>query len=93
VNYFFRATNFTFHLAAPMERAVTSFHHINSLSPIATAAAHEVAAVDADAGVVASPPVCARDAEPRVLLAEARRGLQVHKVFRPRRLVVRIVGP
>lgn len=93
MNHFFRATVFAFHLATPVEGAVAPFHHEHSLSPVAAAAAHEVAPVDADAGVVAGAPVRAGDAEPRVLLAEPGRRLVVHQVLAARRLVVGVVRP
>lgn len=73
MNHFFSAAKFTLNLTTPVEGAVAPFHHKNSLSSVATATAHEVAAVDADAGVVASTTVRARNAKSRVLFAEARR--------------------
>lgn len=73
MNNFFGAAQFTFDFAAPVERAVTPLHHEHGLGAVAAATAHEVAAVDSDAGVVTGAPVRARDAEPRVLLTEARR--------------------
>lgn len=73
MNHFFRATNFAFDLTTPVEGAVAPLHHEHGLSPVSATAAHKVAAVDADAGVVTGAPVRAGDAESRVLLAEPRR--------------------
>lgn len=73
--HLFSATAFALHLAAPMEGAVATLEHGHGFCAVAAAAAHEVAAIDPDAGVVAGSPVRAGDAKSRVLLAEAGRGL------------------
>lgn len=93
MNNFLDSTQFTFDFATPPEGAVAAFHDGEALGAEPAAAAHEVASVDPDAGVVAGPPVRAGDAEARVPLAEAGRRLQVHQVLRPRRFVVGVVRP
>lgn len=80
-------------LAAPVEGAGAPFDDDHLLGAVSTAAAHEVASVDADAGLVALTTVRSLDAEARVALAEAWRRLQVDQVLGARRLVVRVVGP
>lgn len=55
-----------------MESAIATFHDEHGLRAVPAAAAHEVTAVDTDAGVVASTTVRAGDAEARVLFAESR---------------------
>lgn len=62
MNYFFSAAMFTLNLTTPVESAVAPFYHKNSFSSVAAAAAHEVAAVDANTGVVAGATVRARNA-------------------------------
>lgn len=62
MNHFFSAAKFTFNLTTPVKGAVAPFYHKNSLSAVAAAAAHEVAAVDTDTGVVASATMRARNA-------------------------------
>lgn len=89
--YFFRPAHLALDLAAPVEGAGAPLVRHHLLRLVAPAAAHEVAAVDADAGVVADPAVGAQDPEFRVLLAERRRRLQVDQVLQPGRLVLRIV--
>lgn len=79
-------------LAAPVERARAPLHHDHLLRPVAATAAHQVAAVDADRGVVALAAVRALDAESRVLRAEVRRRLQVDEIAVARRNVLRVVG-
>jgi len=81
----------TLDLAAPVERAGAPLNHHHFLGLVAPAAAHQVAAVDADAGVVALSAVSAQDAEFRVLLAERRRWFDVDQVLGPWRLVFRVV--
>lgn len=70
----------TLDLATPVEGAGASLDDRHLLRLVASAAAHQVAAVDSDAGVVALPAVSAKDAQLRVLLAEERRGLQVDEI-------------
>lgn len=81
----------TLDLATPVEGAGASLDDRHLLRLVASAAAHQVAAVDSDAGVVALPAVSAKDAQLRVLLAEERRGLQVDEILGTGRLVLRIV--
>ena len=81
----------TLDLATPVERAGASLDHRHLLRLEASAAAHQVAAVDTDARVVALSAVCPENAEFRVLLAERRRRLQVNEVLRAGRLVLRVV--
>lgn len=78
-------------LATPVEDAGAPLDHQHLLRLVASAAAHQIAAVDAEAGVVALSPVGAQDTERGILLAERRRLLQVDEVLRPGRLVLRIV--
>lgn len=77
--------------AAPVERAIAPLDDDDLLRLVASPAAHEVAAVDADARVVALPAVSAENTEFRIFLAERRRRLEVDQVLDTRRLVLRIV--
>lgn len=87
----FRPAQLALDLAAPVEGAGAPLDHRDLLGLVAPAAAHQVAAVDADARVVALPAVGAEDPELRVLLAERRRRLHVDEVLLPGRLVLRVV--
>lgn len=87
----FRPAQLALNLAAPMEGACAPLDQRHLLSLVASAAAHQVATVDADARIVTLSSVGAQDAELRILLAERRRLLQVDEVFQPGRLVLRIV--
>ncbi|KAJ8867616.1 hypothetical protein PR048_031419 [Dryococelus australis] len=87
-----RPAQFALDLTAPVEGARAPLHDNHLLSPVASAAAHEVAAVDADGRVVALAAVRALDAQAGVALAEPGGGLEVHEVLHPWRLVVRVVG-
>lgn len=87
----FCRTSLTLHFTAPMESACTAFHDDDFLRPVAPAAAHQVAAVDADGGVVAEAAVGALDAQFRVLLAEPGGGFEVDEVLRAGGLVLRVV--
>lgn len=87
----FRPAQLALDLAAPVEGAGAPLDYRHLLSLVTSAAAHEVAAVDADARVVALPPVGAEDAEFRVLLTERRRRLHVDEILLPGRLVLRVV--
>lgn len=87
----FRSAQLTFDLAAPVEGAGTPLDYRHLLSLVAPAAAHQVAAVDADARFVALSPVGAQDTEFGILLAERRRRFQVDEILLSRRLVVRII--
>lgn len=87
----FRPAHLAFDLAAPVESAGAPLDEHHLLSLVAPAAAHQVAAVDADARLVALPPVGAEDPEFGILLAERRRRLHVDEVLRAGRLVLRIV--
>lgn len=60
----------TLDLAAPVKRAGASLDDGHLLRFVASAAAHQVAAVDTDTRVVALSTVGAENAEFRVLLAE-----------------------
>lgn len=73
--YLFGPAHLALDLATPVEDAVAPFDHQYLLRLVTSAAAHEVAAVDADAGVVTGPSVSAQNAEFRVLLAERWRRL------------------
>lgn len=86
-----RSALLTLDLAAPVEDAVAPLDHHHLLSLVAPSAAHQIAAVDAEAGVVALSSVGAQDTERGILLAETRRVVHVDEVFRPGRLVLRIV--
>lgn len=87
----FRPAQLALDLAAPVESAGAPLDYRHLLCFVAPAAAHQVAAVDADARVVALPPVSAQDAEFGILLAERRRRLHVNEVLLPGRLVLRII--
>jgi hypothetical protein len=71
--------------------AAASLDDDDFLRLVSSPAAHEVAAVDADARVVALPSVRPQYPQLGVLLAEGRRGLEVDEVLNPRRLVLRVV--
>lgn len=88
---FLNVTRFALDLATPMEGACAPFDHNDFLRSIATTAAHQVAAVDADRRVVALASVRALDAQPSVLQAEARRRFQVDEILGAWRLVLGIV--
>lgn len=87
----FRPAYLALDLAAPVEGAGAPLDYRHLLSQVAPAAAHQVASVDADARVVALPPVCAQNAEFGILLAERRRRLHVDEILLPGRLMFRIV--
>lgn len=88
----FRPAHLAFDLAAPVKSTGAPLDILHLLSLVAPAAAHQVAAVDADARLVAEPPVGAEDPEFGILLAERRRRLHVDEVLQAGRLVLRIVG-
>lgn len=92
VNNLLRPTQLTLYLAAPVERAGAPFHHDHFLRPVAPAAAHQIAPVDADRRVVTLAAVRSLDAEPGVPLAKPRRRFQIDQVLHARRFVVRVVG-
>lgn len=69
--HFFSAAKLALNLTTPVESAVAPLHYKYSLSSVSAAATHQVAAIDADAGVVASSAMRARDAKSRILFAEA----------------------
>lgn len=81
----------TLDLATPMESAGASFDDRHLLGLEASAAAHQIAAVDSDARVVALSAVRAEDAQFRVLLAERRGRLQVDEILGPGRLMLGVV--
>lgn len=87
----FRLAHLALDLAAPVEGAGAPLDYRDLLSLVAPAAAHQVAAVDADARVVALPPVSAQDAEFGILLAEWRRRLHVDEIFLSGWLMLRVV--
>lgn len=87
----FRPAQLALDLAAPVESAGAPLDYRHLLSLVAPAAAHQVAAIDADARVVALPPVSAQDAEFRILLAERRRRLHIDEILLPGRFMLRIV--
>lgn len=87
----FRPAQLALDLAAPVEGAGAPLDYGDLLSLVASAAAHQVAAVDADARVVALPAVSAQDAEFGILLAERRRWLHVDEILLPGWLMLRIV--
>lgn len=74
-----------------MEGAGASLDYRHLLSFMAPATAHQVAAVDADARVVALPPLSAQDAEFGIFLTERRRRLYIDEIFLPGRFMLRIV--
>jgi len=81
VNGFFSPANFALHLAAPMEGARAAFDHLLHFGLVTAAAAHEVAAVDADRRLVADTTLRPGDAQFQVLLAEVGRILIVDQVL------------
>lgn len=87
----FRLAHLTLDLAAPVEGTGAPLDHRHLLSLVAPAAAHQIAAVDADAGVVALPSMRTQNTKFRILLAERRRRFHVDEVLAPGRLVLRIV--
>lgn len=87
----FRPAQLTLDLAAPVEGAGAPLDYRHLLSFVASAATHQVAAVDADARVVALSPMCAQDAEFGILLAERRRWLYIDEILLSGRLMLRIV--
>lgn len=89
---FSRSANAALNLTTPVEHAVAPLDDDDLLARVAPTAAHEVAAVHPQRGVVALPAVGALDAELGVALAEGRRRLVVHQVLGARRLVLRVVG-
>lgn len=74
-----------------MEGAGAPLDYRHLLSLVAPAAAHQVASVNADARVVALPPVSAQNTKFGILLAERRGRLHIDEILLPRRLVFRIV--
>lgn len=88
---FFRLAQLALDLAAPVEGAGAPLDYRHLLSLVTPAAAHQVASVDANARVVALPPVSAQDAEFGILLAERRRRLHIDEILLPRWLMFRIV--
>ena len=71
-------------LAAPMKYAITSFLSGECLRAMTSAAAHQIAAVDADRAGVALTPERAVEADRHVRVAERRRRLEVDEVLRCR---------
>lgn len=74
-----------------MEGTRTPLHHHDLLSPVPSPTTHEVTPVHTYARVVALAAVRALDAQLGVALAEHGRGLEVHEVLHPWRLVLRVV--
>lgn len=91
VDDLFGPTQLALHLAAPVECAGAPLHNDDLVSPIATPTAHQPTAVDAQRGLIALAAMGSQDALPQVLLAEARRRLQIDKVLRAGWLVLGIV--
>lgn len=87
----FRFAQLTFDLAAPVEGAGAPLDYRHLLSFVTSATAHQVAAVDADARIVALSPVSAEDTEFGILFAERRRRLNIDEILLSRRLMLRIV--
>lgn len=87
----FRSTRFTFDFAAPVEGAGTSLDHRHLLRPVAPAAAHQVAPVDAYRRVVALAAVCTENSQAQIFLAKSGGLLEVHQVLGSWRLVIRVV--
>lgn len=87
----FRPAQLALDLATPVEGAGAPLDHRYFLGLVAPAAAHQVASVDADAGVVALAAVGAEYTELGILLAERRRRLQVDEVPLPGWLVLRMI--
>lgn len=87
---FFCLAQLALDLATPVEDTGAPLDHIHFLSLVAPAAAHQIAAVNAEAGFVALSPVGAEDTQGGTLDAEIRRRLHVDEVLRPGRFVLRI---
>ena len=91
VDRFLGPANFALDFAAPVESAGTSLDHLLHLRFVASSAAHQVAAVDADRRLVADAALSAGDAQLEVLLAKIGRVLVVDQILLGRRLVLGIV--
>lgn len=78
----FDATLLTAHVATPMELAMAPLDHRSSNGVVASAAAHQLAAVGRVRGrrTIARPSAGSERSGPRVLLAEVRRGAEVDEV-------------
>lgn len=88
---FLGPANFALDFAAPVESASAALDHLLHLRFVASAAAHQIAAVDADRRLVADAPLRPGDAQFQVLLAEVGRVLVVDQIFLGRGLVLRVV--
>lgn len=80
-------TDFALDFATPVEGAGAAFDDFADFGAVAAAAAHQVAAVDADRRLVADAALRAGDAQLQVLVAEIRRVLVVDQVFLGRSLI------
>lgn len=89
---FLSPAHLTLDFTAPVESARAPLIDDDFLRLVATTAAHQVAAVHADTGVVALATLRTQDAQLGVALAEWRRQLQVHEILWTRRLVFGIEG-
>ena len=74
---FLGPANFALDFAAPVESASAALDHLLHLRFVASAAAHQIAAVDADRRLVADASLRPGDAQFQVLLAEIGRILVV----------------
>uniref|UniRef100_A0A670IP57 Cell division cycle 42 n=1 Tax=Podarcis muralis TaxID=64176 RepID=A0A670IP57_PODMU len=72
---------FTLDKATPVELAAAPLHHLHLVRVEASAAAHQLAAVDGLGSLVAVPAAGAQDAVPQVVLAEVGAGVQVDQVL------------
>lgn len=86
-----RPADLAFDFAAPVEGARAPLDHLLDLRLVAAAAAHQIAAVDADRRLVAHAALRAGDAQFQVLLAEVGRVLVVDEVLLGRGLVLGVV--
>lgn len=92
VNGLFSPTQLALDFATPVKGAIASLDDDDLLSAVAPTAAHEVAPVHPDAGVVALPTVRPHDSEFGISLAEWRRRFQINEILCSRRFVLGVVG-
>lgn len=90
---FLCSTNVTLNLTTPVEHAVTPLDDDDLLAPVPPPAAHQIAPLHPQRGVVALPSMRPLDPQLGVPLAEGRRQLVVDEVLDARRLVLRVVRP
>lgn len=88
VTHFLYRTHVTLDVTAPVEGARAALPHDESLRGVAPPAAHEVASIDTEGGLIALAPFGAMVTEGDVMFAKCRRTLKIHQVAAARFLVV-----